>query len=148
MDTLYKVIIEKQFQELTKNSKICFGNRNISFTKDLSFRHGEFGDYVLEVDRSIFLKSRIFEIRYNLDWLIKNHLLKKITGRNVSDWINVTKEDYSSSISKEKLEDENVLYKLINDEIEELYSWEQEVVVKRLGCILIEDIKTIQKIKS
>ena len=141
ISTLQKAISCSVRDELKEKGKINFGN-TVSFTHKITHSHREFGDCVITVDRTkIGKRYKIIDVEYTLDFM-KRHpdICLKVTGyRGYKGIIEKAKETYRDCIGEEFSGDIYETEDMAENDLESLYGWEDEVIVKGNPVIIKQD---------
>lgn len=140
MSTLQKAISCSLRNELRNKGKINLGKRT-SFTHKVTYRHREFGDCVLTIDRSKICKRyQCIDVEYTIDFL-KAHpdFYGILASKNYKDLMKNMKEKFHESTGEKWNGTDYELECFADDEFENLYGWEDEVVVKGNPVIIKED---------
>ena len=131
-DVIYKVLSRDPTEDLNKHGYIEIDG-TVSFTSAPISSHGEFGEYVIGVDReSVCRNFKCIDVMYEFSWMEEHpDVLLRVTGQTMDDWMEWAKENYDMMYGyKGKNPTHSELASLIWDEIYTLYAWEEEVVVE------------------
>lgn len=141
MSTLQKAISCSLRDELRDKGKINLGKRT-SFARKVTHSHREFGDCVLTVDRSKICKRyQCIDVDYTLEFM-KRHpdiCLTVTACKGYKGLIEKAKKDFYECTGERFTGDTYELEKWAERNLEDLYGWEDEVIVKGNPVIIKED---------
>ena len=128
---IYKFLSRRALREdLSKHGYIEIDGP-VSFTSEPTERHAEFGSYIIGVNReSVCRDFECVDVIYEVSWMEEHpDILLRVTGQTMEEWMDWAKENYDMLYgTREPTYSE--LASLIQDEIYNLYAWEEEVVVE------------------
>jgi len=134
---LYHRMGDAQYHTLTSTGELTFKRGTLCVTPDKEANQTEdFGNILLELNVKKLLKrhAKIVKVEYNLDWLEKNSLLVHVTGMDKEDWL-----EFVKGVNEFTPEE---LHKLADQELEEGYGDEQEVVIY-IDKLLLSETKKL-----
>lgn len=137
-NTLYHRMSKANFKKLQADGELFFKRKTFCCTRDKNANADkEFGEILLAIDANKLVErgAKFVDMVYDLDWMVKNDLLKHVTGMNKKEYIEYVK--MSTGASDDELEE------VANDEIKEAYEDEKEVVVY-IDKLLFTEIKQIK----
>ena len=134
--TLFHYSRKVDVERLKKDGKLKLNNSKISLTKDPKSIKGHFGEILLEIsiDKLKTRGANLLEIKYEFDWLLKCDLLRYVSGENADHWNDWVDENYPEAKSSERKS-------IINNELNELYGFENEVIALDLPYLYLEDLE-------
>jgi hypothetical protein len=139
--TLQKAVSCSVKDELKEKGKINFGN-TVSFTHKITNSHREFGDCVLTVDRTKICKRyKCIDVEYSLDFM-KRHpdiCLKVTACKGYRGLLENAKKNFYDCTGEQFTGDKYKLEEMAENDLESLYGWEDEVIVKGNPIIIKED---------